>query len=486
LKVLVQEGYLPQIPVLVRVEVRGEAGPDRSLWDAEATLSADQPGITFSTNRILLRNGLGTSLVSFSGGGNFNLQVTVGTLQTNRFLLSLAGAPMTQIGGTLPGTNTTWSGIIVMTNDVTVPAGHVLTIETNTLVLINGVASGTVANDIVVNGTLMSLGDEAHPVVITCASPGLRWGQIRHSNAQPSLYRYTVITLGGRATAEGHTGTAPVIRPTNSRITFEGCTISDHATAAGTPGKIMQASGSDIIFNGCVLARARMGPEIGSTALLCTNTYIMDMIGPDDADGIYLHDQGPGQQIELRGCVFADGDDDGIDTLGATVSVWNCILRGWDSVVEDAKAISVFNGATHVTDSLIVDSTVGIAAKWSGGPPTLVTVNHSTITGNQTNVLAQLKSNAPGPFVDYRITNSILWGGDAVQSDFGETNFTIVYSDISEPWPGIGNIMADPLFLNAAAHDFQLQTNSPCVDTGDPGSTPDKDGTRTDMGAFPL
>ena len=179
-----------------------------------------------------------------------------------------------------------------------------------------------------------------------------------------------------------------------------------------------------------------MGPEIQGTSLLCSNTWILDMRGPDDGDGIYLHDQQAGQDILLTGCVLAGGDDDGIDTLGAIVTVENSILRDWNSVIEDAKAISVFNGATHIRRCLITDSTVGVAAKWSGGSATLVTINNSTIAGNQTNVLAQFKGNAPGPFIDYRITNSILWGGDAVQSDFGQTNFTIAYCDISEPWPG--------------------------------------------------
>src|SRR4051794_10349816 len=52
LKLIVQNGYLPQSPVLVRFEVRNEQGErDWSLWEAEATLSTDQPGVTLSTNR---------------------------------------------------------------------------------------------------------------------------------------------------------------------------------------------------------------------------------------------------------------------------------------------------------------------------------------------------------------------------------------------------------------------------------------------------
>ena len=83
-------GYLTNIPVLVRLEALDADGqPDRELWDADATLSASA-GITLSTNRVLLRNGLGSILVSFSGSGDLTLTATLGTLTANRTIISLA------------------------------------------------------------------------------------------------------------------------------------------------------------------------------------------------------------------------------------------------------------------------------------------------------------------------------------------------------------------------------------------------------------
>src|SRR6185503_17851883 len=79
LKLLTQSGYLPGVPVLVRVEVRNTNGVERNLWDATASLSADA-GVTLSTNRVQLRNGLGSVLVAFRDGGDFNLTATVGAL----------------------------------------------------------------------------------------------------------------------------------------------------------------------------------------------------------------------------------------------------------------------------------------------------------------------------------------------------------------------------------------------------------------------
>jgi hypothetical protein len=500
IKLLTQSGYLPGVPVLVRIEVRNANGPERDLWDANATLSGDQPGVTFSTNRVQLRNGLGSVLVAFRDGADFNLTATVGALQATRSLTSLTNAPVVAVGGSLPGSNA-WSGIIRVTNDVTVPTGASLTILPNTLVLLDGVTSGTTANDLRINGRIESLGTEEQPVTITCGNTNItfRWGQVRHDSAQASVYRHTSITRAGRATGEGHTGTAPVLRPTDSTIRFENCNITDHAEVIrgapgfGAPGKIAQASGSDLTFVDCLFQRARMGPEIGGTALLCTNTWMMDMGGSDDADGIYLHDQAAGQTIALSGCVVARGDDDGIDTLSSTVTIESCIVRDWNNLLEDAKGISAYNGVVHVRRSVIVNSTVGLAAKSGGGTPSttpiLVTMDHCTMTGNQTNVLANRKSSGVGPHVHINITNCLFWGGDPVHSDFEptnstSTNFTIVYCNLSEPYPETGNMMADPLFVGASNYDYHLRPYSPCIDSGDPSSPLDPDGSRTDIGAF--
>ena len=50
--------------------------------------------------------------------------------------------------------------------------------------------------------------------------------------------------------------------------------------------------------------------------------------------------------------------------------------------------------------------------------------------------------------------------------------------------PGTSNLTDEVLFLNASATNFHLQVGSPAVDSGDPSSDPDPDGSRADMGAF--
>ena len=477
--------YRPVLPVLVRVEIRRDDGNvNRDVWDAEATLTVEPAEVALSTNRVVLRNGLGSALVTFSGGGDLTLTATVDDLSATRTLTHLAGAPTLRVGGTLTGAATTWRGWVQVTNDLTVPTGHTLTIEPNTLVAIDGVTSGTTAPDLIINGTMLCLGTEDQPVTITCSDAGRRWGQIRHDHAPPSTYRHTTIILGGRAPGEGHTGTGPAIRSTDSTVLFERCNLTDHADPSGLPGKIMQADGSDITFRDCLLARARMGPEIAGTALWCTNTWILEMRGPDDADGIYIHSQQPGQATVLTHCVLAGGDDDGLDTLASEVTVEGGIIRDWSNPAEDAKGISVFHGATTVRRSVIVNCTDGIAAK-SSGPLSRVNLEQSTVVGLRRGVAAAYKDTATAGNIDFRATNSILWAPDAVHSDFGPEKFMLAYCNASTNWLGAGNFTNEPLFLNAATN-FHLQTDSPCVDAGDPALPLDPDWTRADVGAYPV
>lgn len=58
------------------------------------------------------------------------------------------------------------------------------------------------------------------------------------------------------------------------------------------------------------------------------------------------------------------------------------------------------------------------------------------------------------------------------------------YDDYVDCEAGIGSISADPLFVNQRQGDYNLEANSPCINTGDPSSPLDPDGTRADIGAF--
>lgn len=88
------------------------------------------------------------------------------------------------------------------------------------------------------------------------------------------------------------------------------------------------------------------------------------------------------------------------------------------------------------------------------------------------------------------ITNSILWGNG------GELPGSAVlgYSNIEGEGTANGNISEDPLFRDAASHDYRLNNDSPCVNSGynlpwdlqatDLDGNPRRQGNKVDMGCY--
>ena len=456
-KLMVRDSYLPGIGILVRIEVvRPDGNIERDLWNATATLSVDNPNVNISTSRIILRNGLGSALVKFTGRGDCTLTANVNGTEDSRLLLDLSNEPVTSISGTLAGRSTIWNGIIHITDDLLVPSGHILTIRPGTFILLDGVSSGSAGTDIDVEGTIKSLGTALAPVTFTAYNPARAWGEIHHDSSSPSIYQYTNITRAGHSPGGGHTGSGPAVRPVGSNIAFDYVSITDN------DGKVMQSSSdSDLMFRHCQLARSVMGPEMNNTALLFEDSWITEMFGPDDNDGIYIHGQSAGQDVTLRRGVIADTDDDGLDTLGSTVQVEDYIFRDCFD-----KGISVFNGQVTIDYALVVNNGIGISAKATSRNTARVFLNHGTIVCHDFGIQSFNKYNPTDPLIEYFITNSIILADNPVYTDYDPADIHIDYSDIGQTWPGIDNINQDPLFVDSPNNNFHLQENSPCINSG--------------------
>ena len=79
-----------------------------------------------------------------------------------------------------------------------------------------------------------------------------------------------------------------------------------------------------------------------------------------------------------------------------------------------------------------------------------------------------------------KFRNCILWRNVAVESGThaifnsptADGDSSLIHCAVQNGWLGAGNISADPLFVNAAAGDYRLQTGSPCRDAGDSSYLP--------------
>lgn len=111
-------------------------------------------------------------------------------------------------------------------------------------------------------------------------------------------------------------------------------------------------------------------------------------------------------------------------------------------------------------------------------------VVNNTVVGNGRGVVMNNASS---------ITENSIVAQNAGDGVIGNNwNPTVRYNDV---WsnginyvgvsPGTGSISADPRFVNPVAGNYHLQSNSPAINAGNPGSTyNDRDGSRNDMGTY--
>jgi parallel beta-helix repeat protein len=82
------------------------------------------------------------------------------------------------------------------------------------------------------------------------------------------------------------------------------------------------------------------------------------------------------------------------------------------------------------------------------------------------------------------LINTIVWANSPEEVGLRSGgNPEITYCDIRGGWEGSGNVDLDPLFTAAYLGDFNVCSQSPCINGGDPDRT-DPDGSRSDIGAY--
>jgi len=218
------------------------------------------------------------------------------------------------------------------------------------------------------------------------------------------------------------------------------------------------------------------------------------------------------RNCEIRDC-FIVGD---VSASGAGISCNASSPKIQDIIIRDCETEAPFtygtaiychsNSNPEITRALIYNNDSeatdyarggGIACVGSDPVLTNITITQSNMTGSN-----QYGGAIYADGADPVITNCIFYNNDNAEIYLEPDAFPVItYSDIDggtgQPWFGTGCIDTDPLFLDPSpgVNDFRLSwdnfpiedaTKSPCIDTGDPSSPYDPDGSQADMGVYPF
>ena len=272
------------------------------------------------------------------------------------------------------------------------------------------------------------------------------------------------------------------------------------------------------ILEGFTLAKGRSkqggGVYFGENVTATLRDCIIDGNTADEGGGVYLRDSAP----TILRCVITRnqaGLGGGINCTGkAAPMIDACVIDGNVADHHGGGIATVLSSQPQISNCLITcntshDSGGAIYAIDGVSGQTGPVVRNSTIVDNWTADSVGGGLALHGCTCDIR--DSILWGNAALgvlgQIHIEDGSLNLSYSDIQGGKPGIfvggsgeldwgpGNIEDDPLFVSGANRDHRLQSESPCIDGGDPGFEPqpgetDLDGNdrvvgkRVDMGAY--
>jgi hypothetical protein len=135
-----------------------------------------------------------------------------------------------------------------------------------------------------------------------------------------------------------------------------------------------------------------------------------------------------------------------------------------NQATEDGGGMWIDTANPLVVNNLFVGNSAPVAAG-------VLADNVGTFANNT--VVGNVASSSAGGFFDedgtFAIVNSIIRGNTAPASpQIGDPTgtTTATWSNVEGGWPGIGNIDADPLFVDPGAGNYQLGFGSPCIDAG--------------------
>lgn len=326
----------------------------------------------------------------------------------------------------------------IITEHIVVEEGATLYAEPGVEILFD---SDTLA--IYVYGGIAFTGSEENPIFISSHAGSGRWTGIIGIDATLQL-NYVEMDGAGRN-----------VKSNNCEINFTNCKFNEPSVAIGD---MISVYNGIVYIDHCELYGATepgMGTRDGidcdevSFAEI-TNNSIFNIVD----DGIDIGSSS-------MNVTLANNYIENCESMGISIGESTTAAINGNIVTQCEGGIQVHTNAIgYLENNTLYNNLVSLK---------LIHYNHQTTSGGTAHVSNTIFSNSTD--MDYQLAeNSALTIGYSISN--------------SETLPGENNLFDDPGFRNPEAGNFNLMWGSPCINSGDPGSVYDPDGTRADIGAL--
>lgn len=374
-------------------------------------------------------------------------------------------APGTIVGGTLTAdtTFTSTGSPYLIEDDLIIPAGVTLTVEPGVTLNMK------IRRHIRVQGTLNIAGTPGNEVSLAGCN-GQSWGGL--SFEQPTTSS-SLAHLIVRDATRGHDPTRypAAIAGLDATVTLDFIDIRE------CRGPLFFRGGSTYLSDSTIhIPITGDGINVKQGYAETVRCTFLGNNAPD-TDAIDYDGVNRGFIKNCRLYNFKGFNSDGIDIGEKCVDV---LLEGNLIYFNSDKGVSVGQGSSVIMRrNLVVGCPLGVGVKDTGST---IEIDQNTFIDCKEAISVYEKNFGNGGG-KANVTNTIISGSIIPAAADSFSSISLSYNLSDTYLPGLGNLIADPLFVDPSALNFQLAPSSPAIDSGDPAHAPDPDLTRVDIGA---